>query len=136
MGSSGLFQTRERKTLIKKLKMEGKLGLDDFEPSGKIEITVEEVRMIGRDGVAAGAIYPKSLFESACYKKYTVLMMDTQAVMMIIVILANLLLLLTGLKRYRQYKLMKLQKKQLDLEHHTSQKADAPPSYEKVVIET
>ena len=31
---------------------------------------------------------------------------------------------------------MKLQKKQLDLEHHTSQKADAPPSYEKVVIET
>ena len=29
---------------------------------------VAEVRMIGRDGVAAGAIYPKSLFESACYK--------------------------------------------------------------------
>ena len=32
-------------------------------------------------------------------QKYTVLMMNTQAVMMIVVILANLLLLLTGLKR-------------------------------------
>ena len=82
-------------------------------------------------------------------QKYTVLMMNTQAVMMIVVILANLLLLLTGLKRCeyflastlsifiysdRQYQLMKLQKKQLALESQ-NEKADTPPSYEKVVIE-
>merc|ERR1739838_656072 len=121
------FQTRKHE------KMESKLGLDNFEPSGKIEITVEEVHMIGRQDDSAGPIYPKSLFESACYK-YTVLMMNTQAVMMIVVILANLLLLLTGLKRYRQYQLMKLQKKQLALESQ-NEKADTPPSYEKVVIE-
>merc|ERR1711990_136008 len=130
----------------KRNKKMGKLQFDDFDPSGKTEISFQEV--IRSDGIIeARGIFDRtpfkinlgsSFFESACYK-YTVLLMNTQAAMMLFIILANLIVMMAGLKRLRQYQINRFQKiKYLERdsgESHVTQspthvtKGDNPPSY-------
>jgi len=62
--------------------------------------------------------------------------MNTQAAMMLIIILANLLVMMAGLKRLRQYQLAQYQKMKYEKEGLKTDATgnDKPPSYDKVVV--